>query len=515
MSNRLISISVLFLVSLALASQTRANDRIVTKEIEDNGDCLINPDMGLCHYAYAGRLWAYGSKNPAWDTLDWFPGVSTVYMRVLWSDIEPAEGQYRWDIFDRYAMPWIEAGKKIAIRIICCNQTSEACPDYVREAGAKGHYFIYERPGTGLTFPPRWEPEYDDPVFIEKLTALIKAFAKRYDGNPDVAFVDIGSFGIYGEGHSSFLDKLIVSDPEKYNKQVQMHLRLWRENMPNTYLVISDDVSGNWNTDEDHPNMQVARELGIGFRDDSIFCQERSWYHDGWARKFADTMPVVLETGHLTELDYDSKIDYKRGLWHADMLLKCIEDHRASYFSIHDYPEIHLKRYKKILRQIANRIGYRFVLENIQYPAVVSPDTEVTITSTWSNAGVAPCCRDYFLTWSLLDASGHICWCCTDSEFSFRSLPPTINGNKQSTMVESKIYLGHTQINPMPDNCLVWARQTDRNPGEINVMLPDGKYTLCVSVGNAMGTPEVALPMKGYRERRLYPIGKISVVSGK
>ena len=42
-------------------------------------------------------------------------------------------------------------------------------------------------------------------------------------------------------------------------------------------------------------------------------------------------------------------------------------------------------------------------------------------------------------------------------------------------------------------------------------MLPDGQYTLCVSVGSAMGIPRIALPLDGDASRRIYPIGKIRV----
>lgn len=231
--------SLLAIVSVLPSCSDKVSEigEIRSVELGDNGAHLVNPGMGFYHYAYAGRLWAYGSKLPVYDTMDWFPGCSTVYMRVLWSDIEPREGEFRWDIFDRYALPWILAGKKIALRIICCNQTCEACPDFVREAGAKGHTFVYVRPGSGLTWPPRWEPEYDDPVFIEKFSAFLAAFAARYDGNPDVAFVDVGSFGIYGEGHSQYLDKLLKEEPERYNALAQLHLRLWRQYLPNTFLV--------------------------------------------------------------------------------------------------------------------------------------------------------------------------------------------------------------------------------------------------------------------------------------
>ena len=45
------------------------------------------------------------------------------------------------------------------------------------------------------------QPYYDDPVFLDKLTNFIRAFAKEYD-NPDIVdFVDAYGLGRWGEGH--------------------------------------------------------------------------------------------------------------------------------------------------------------------------------------------------------------------------------------------------------------------------------------------------------------------------
>jgi len=32
--------------------------------------------------------------------------------------------------------------------------------------------------------------------------AFLERMARRYDGNPNVAFIDIGHFGMWGEGHN-------------------------------------------------------------------------------------------------------------------------------------------------------------------------------------------------------------------------------------------------------------------------------------------------------------------------
>ncbi|MBR4651754.1 MAG: DUF4832 domain-containing protein [Kiritimatiellae bacterium] len=499
-------IQAVFAAAVGAAAVLGASAEMVTLHPQATREALINPGMGFCYYAYAGRLWAYSARNRNYDTLDWFPGCSTVYMRLLWSDLEPEEGDFRWDVLDRLAQPWIAKGKKIAVRVICCNQTANATPDYVRDAGAKGIWFTYDHDGAVKKFPQRWEPDYADPVFLEKFGRFLDAFAARYDGDPSVAFVDIGSFGIFGEGHSKYLGQLRKKDPKEFDRQVAMHLDLWRKKLPNTYLVVSDDVCGARNPDPDHPNMKKARDMGIGFRDDSIFCYRPPdyWTHAHWARNFAPTLPVVIETGHYSIIGYD-------GRWNTDLLLKCVEDHRASYFSIHDYPAEHLKLFRSQIEEINLRLGYRFVLKEVSYPSEVEADSPVAISSTWLNAGVAICYAGATLAWSLVDDAGHVCWSVTDGSFDFKSLEPTLEGKEHPVKVVSRVRFGRTVKNPDPDNCLVWARDTGRDPGVWNVMLPSGTYTLCVSAGTRQGTPVIALPLKDGRADRRYPLGRIIV----
>lgn len=496
--------------ALIFVSAAAAETVVVTPKNTD--EALVNPGMGWVYYHYSNRLWAYGARTAPGDTLDWFPGVSTIYLRVLWSDLEPEEGVYRWDIFDSVAQPWIDKGKKIAIRVICCNQTENASPDWVRAAGAKGIWFRYRKHGVPADFPLRWEPVYDDPVFLEKFSAFLKAFAARYDGSPSVAFVDVGSFGMYGEGHTGDTSKLSKEETERITR---LHIDLWKKHLPRTYLVISDDVAGAGDPAPDSPMMKYARENGVGFRDDSIFCfrpektklrPAGSWMHDGWARLFAPTLPVIVETGHYCACAADGK-------WIPDRYLECVESYQASYMSIHDYPDLHLKLCKKEIDQINKRLGYRFELRKAEYPDTVKTGDAVKIVSTWVNAGVAWCCRGASLTWNLVNDKGTVCWSVTDPAFDFKRIDPTLGRVEKPVTVESTCRFGFTKKNPDPDNCLTWARNTGRDPGEYTVMLKPGTYTLAVSVGSKQGSPEIALPLKGGNRRR-YPVGSITVTEG-
>jgi len=201
----------------------------------DNGAELRNPGMGWVLHYYDNVPANYGSRLAPSDTLDEWPGLGATYLRIPWAWIEPQEGEYRWSVLDtplrRYAAKGLPAG----IRISCSESwTAYGTPEWVRLAGAKGYQF---RPGKGIQENgPFWEPDYDDPVFLAKLEVFVKALAARYDGNPDVAFVDVGSFGVWGEGHTW------ASTRKAYPRAtVKRHVSLWCKHFRKTPVLAIDD----------------------------------------------------------------------------------------------------------------------------------------------------------------------------------------------------------------------------------------------------------------------------------
>ena len=471
---------------------------VVTNNFTDSGEALINPGMGLVHYHYSNRLWAYGMYSKPGDT-DPLPGTSVVYLRVLWNDLEPKEGEFNWDIFDSVAQNWIKAGKQLAFRIICCNQTENATPDWVREAGCKGLWFpsIY----TNVPGAERWEPTYDDPIFLEKLTNFLKAFAARYDGHPSVAFMDVGSLGLFGEGHTGRTAKLT---PEETVKMAMLHIKIHRECLPNTYLVISDDVAGSRRKEADLPFLKFLRDNNVGIRDDSLMCSPFGWHHAHWGRLFAPTLPVVLETGHITMCS-------ERGNWRKDRILESVEKHQASYFTFHGFPEDFRESHAAEIDAVNKRIGYRLMPLSITYPSKVKMGERIEISSEWLNKGVAPCHAGGFVAWSLVDEKGNVCWSFTDEKFNVNSLYPTLNGEEIPVSVISAGRFGYTApIPPWNDMVLFGLRAKGRVKETSFDMLAPGEYTLCVSVGDRQGTPVIALPIAGGNGRR-YPVGRVVV----
>ena len=488
-------ISAFFLSAACLAGSLVTVRPLATDEV------LVNPGMGLVYYHYDNRIWAYGTVTRPDDTLDWFPGVSVIYFRVPWCALEPEEGVLRWDAIDTFARSWVAKGRKLAFRITCCEKFEDyATPRWVEKAGAKGNVWHYkDNPDM-----PRWEPVYDDPVFLEKLSNMICAFARRYDGNPDVAFVDVGSFGLYGEGHVGQTSKLPESERFRLGR---LHMELWRKAMPRTRLVMSDDVFSQRGGNDPEPGlMAYAIGAGIGFRDDSLYLRTSNmWRHDAWAREFAKAQPVVLEPCHYMSTVID-------GAWALGRQVESVEAHQASYFGIHGFPDVNYRGNEKLFADIARRLGYRFELREVRYPAVAEIGRPVQIETEWVNVGVARRYDATYLSFALLDERGNAAWIAPGGDFDFAALEPKLSGVERPVRLESVCRFGYLhRVASVDDSREAEARKLGYigSDGMMPTLKP-GVYELAVSLGRADGIPEIALPISGGRNR-VYPIGKIEV----
>ena len=510
---------------LALAVSGLAASAAIVKP-ENTDEVLVNPDMGLVMFHYSNRQWAYGQLQPRGDVLDWFPGTGCAYFRLPWCLLEPEEGRYRWDLIDSYAAPWIAAGKQIGFRVTCCeSRWTFATPEWVRKAGAKGWFFKMKMAKIYGKDPPGaetdiWEPDYGDPVFLAKLENFLKAMAKRYDGKPHVAFMDVGTIGMWGEGHTRAYAKEYKAAGRDPEAAFHRHYELHRRTFPNTTILCIDDQAGSSNPKPvpEVPLMKHARDLGFGFRDDSIlvFTPEMIparlkphpwWFHGDWAQAFAPVAPVFVEHEH-----YDLSVN--RGAWSDAKLIESVEAYRASWLSIHGWPKVCFDGSKDAYAQAARRLGYRFELREVSYPDVVKLDTPFEIASTWVNVGVARRYKGATLCWTLLDAQGRVAWTSADDTFDFANAQPKLGGVESPVFLKSRVSVGWVgEIPQINDGVWVYTQVNKVGNFAEDTRVPTlepGTYTLCASLGDADGTPRLNLPLKGGVERR-YPVGTVKV----
>lgn len=469
-----------------LAMPAVGGEELVTVHPKDTGEALVNPGMGWTVHFYSNMIENYGSKLKPSDTLDDWPGISTIYLRVPWSFLEPEEGRFNWSLFDTPAQRWIAKGKQIAIRVSCCESWLRyATPKWVQDAGAKGVDFEF---GKGPSVNgPLWDPDYLDPVFLAKLEKFLAAMAARYDGNPNVAFIDIGSFGMWGEGHTGFSSRL---NDEQTLAVVKRHIDLHVKHFPRTLLCISDDVAGSSKPGSHFPEMDYALSHGVTLRDDSIMVQPppHSWYHAEMAQAFWPRLPIILEHEHYGP----SK---QRNAWSGDLLLKSVEDYHASYMSIHWWPREMLNENREAVARVNRRLGYRLNLQSASWPRSAAVGQPFAVSTEWLNAGVAPCYGGGFLAFTLKDDENGIASVTVDEQFNVRDLVPA---DSQSAAVkrESTITAARLLADPRGDHA---------PPAQ------PGNYSLYVSIGRRDGTPQVALPLEGHDGQRRYKIGQIEL----
>ncbi|MDD2601131.1 MAG: DUF4832 domain-containing protein [Kiritimatiellae bacterium] len=471
MTRKLKIATLLFCVAVALSAQ-----EVVTVNPVDTGKALVNPGMGWTMHFYSNVPQNYGSKLEPSDTLDDFPGLSTIYLRIPWAYIEPEEGRFNWAILDTPAQRWISKGKKIALRLTCSeNWMKYATPEWVKDAGAKGTFYVY---GQGpVEESNSWDPYFDDPVFLEKLERFLAAAAARYDGSPHVEFIDVGTYGLWGEGHthaSSQQDKIEIK---------KAHIDLHTKHFKKTLLCISDDFAGNAQPGRNFPITDYAFSQGVTIRDDSILVQPppNSWYHAEMAQQFWPTLPVILEHDH-----YGASL--QRKAWSKELLLKAVEDYHAAYMSIHWWPRILLDENRDVIDRINLRMGYRLMPVEVVWPATVKVGEYFKVRWHWSNTGVAPCYPGGYPALTLKDGKGGIVSVLSDESLDLLTLKTGAPGWAPVVSHTSEFVIG-------------LVAPTTRQ----------GQYDVYISVGERDGTPRIALPVKDDDGQRRYKIGEITL----
>lgn len=470
------------LLSLAcawlMASATMAQEQTLAPT--DHGRALVNPDMGWTMHFYSNVPTNYGSQLEPEDVLDDFPGLSTVYLRLPWAFIEPEKGQFNWEWLDTPAQRWISVGKKVALRITATeNWTLSGTPEWVFQAGARYHEVDHYK-----------EPEYDDGIFLSAVEHFVSEMARRYDGNPNVAFIDIGHFGMWGEGHTE------VTTPrhhiswgfETQKRIIDIYCKYFKH----TQLVISDDFAGHDRPGLHFPIIDYALSRGVSLRDDSILVQPapRSWFHSEMASLFWPTMPVVLEHEH-----YGGSV--ARGAWDKELLLRAVEEYHASYLSIHWWPRIELDENRDIIDRINRRMGYRIQLSEVRWPQTVRKGQPFRLCARWRNAGVAPCYPGGHPCFTLKNEKGGIVSVLVDAGLDVRNLP--VAGPEETAPACER------------DTSFIVARPMENSFGTFTRSCKPGRYQIYFSVGTLDGTPTLQLPYEGDDGQKRYLMGDITL----
>ena len=358
------------------------------RNLKDDKSVLTNPHKGwYLHFIDNGvRRPVYRDElNGPEDILD-IPGMPFLYLRIDWNDIEKAKGVFDWSYIDSIIETYSAKGYKFMFRF-CTYELAEfdATPKWVFEEGAK--YNVVH-----TTFES-FEPVYDDPIFKKYLELFIKECARKFDGKSFTESVDVGTFGTWGEGHTSHGSQKTYST-EALKWHVDVHLKYFK----NTHLEVNDDfIRHVYSFDNGNQSRFLAdycKNSGMGIRDDSInvrYYAEKMGYDTLVApdllEYFNDTAPVNLEFEHYNAQGPERFAD---GFRH----LEAIRNTKATYAGFHGHASQWYSQRKNMHDYLANRLGYWYFINGFAL-APLKSNTPCVLSLDVENKGFSKAYHDF------------------------------------------------------------------------------------------------------------------------
>ncbi|MFH1171539.1 MAG: DUF4832 domain-containing protein [bacterium] len=434
------------------APKSACEQGMVSVHPEVNDEVLINPGMGFESFNRSG--------DAPIDGDGWYPKSSIAYHRWYLDEIWPKEGKIDFQRIDAAIADAKRCGQLLAFRIMAGEGTRDPIPAWLHEKGLPG-----------VEFDNGFVPDFNSPMFLEYLGRLAAGLGKYCDGNPWIAYVDVGGLGLWGEWHITGATgaKPILHSTE--NRVIDLFVQAF----PHSILVLPINSMN---------ALQHASALGLGWRADCY--GDLGGFSPTWNHMQSDAYPLLITSSGvegewkkapvLFETCWDIPFWVNKG-WDIDYILAWGLKYHISVLnakSVGIPPELRPK-----IEEFQKKMGYRFVCRELCHTASVARGGILTMVSRWENVGVAPPYLPMTLRYRLRDTTGHQTEFASDAEIR-TWLPGGVRRVTESFTVPAT--------------------------------LPTGSYAVEVAIQCLMGEkPNIALSIAGSRPANWYRLSDIIV----
>jgi len=369
---------------------TRATGFIDLRDRVDDKTVLKNPHKGwFIHYVDNGfRRPSYRDSCEKGDYFTDFPGLNHLYLRFDWSDVEKEKGVYDFSPLDSIMDEWEPHGYKFSLRM-CCFETGYeyATPKYIFDECARGTMI----PGSGP------QPDYGDPIFLKYLEKFVAKLAEKYDGDPRIEIIDIGSYGTWGEGHTACGDGVIYPR-EVVKKHFDIHSKYFKKT---TLLCNDDHIIGRMahGSEEVNDMFDYADARGFGLQDDSICCggyaadMNYDTMRSRWAfERLYKNAPSCIELEHYSMVRPTFDQYFRNGY----TIMEALKNAHATYAGFHGVPRLWLQNELYLTEYCANRLGYWYFVTSATVPELEATNHNKIVLHL-ENRGWAPAYHKYVL----------------------------------------------------------------------------------------------------------------------
>lgn len=355
---------------------------------------------GRWNFSPEFRFGPYGKfNNKAWDLISYGSGYQQ------WDKINPEKGVYDFSELDDLLDALWEHEMGYALRVlpyspsfISSNSTPtqeyDWTPKWVYDMGAKKIKAKLE----GTSYYAQ-VPVWDDEKYIWAAKELAKALAEKYDGDPRIEYIDIRSFGEWGEWHTSHLEGSEMPSLEIQKDILDYYTTVFKK----TQLVLPSDGYGEI--------YSYALKKGITKRDDGFIGIPGT--ADSLVRAYNANLPTIAENlgGYATMLEYDDIIPGGYLKWTAQRWVDAIKTAHLTYYVLDQESDCGYQFYnenKALADSMTHIIGYNFRITQAELISNLDANKSSSqLNITISNTGIAPCFFDIFLVAELADSLGN------------------------------------------------------------------------------------------------------------
>ena len=379
---------------------------------------LTNPHKGFTVPTEAAWIFDPGFEygphgslnNGAWNLVTYGSGYQQ------WNKLNPAKGVYDWSELEELLDALTAHNMGYALRVfpyspsfIRDDSTPEEnydwTPKYVYEEGAKKITARYKDNNAHAAVPV-----WDDSVYLYYAKEFATALAAKYDGDPRIEYIDVRSFGEWGEWHVSNLDGSRMPSVEIQKDMLKHYASVFKKSL----LVLPSDGYGDVYT--------YALSLGITKRDDCLIGIPGT--ADSLVRAYEANMPTVAENcgGYAIMLNYTDVIPGGYLKWTPERWVDAIRTAHLTYYVLdQDFDDCGYRFYndnKALADSMTKVIGYNFTVTHAELLTVAPPTAgnsadaaagnaeTSTLNITVRNTGVAPCFFDIYMVAEFVDSTG-------------------------------------------------------------------------------------------------------------
>ena len=336
-----------------------------------------------------------------------------VYHRFDWRELEPAKDQYDFSRLDALADEARARGGKFMFRI------NAFCTAWCPEVAVPDYFLDHDDPDYlpgGWRYHHAYVPDWNDPHFLDRAEKLLQALGRRYGGDPRLGVVQIGLYGNWGEWHTwplRYPSPTGAQDmtAENQRRLIDMHARAF----PNTQLVMMRGGKSEAKA--------VVYAMGLGAGTDPPVARPIGWAADCWADPAQeDDLPALPQWPAMRDRwrvapvmgEICGTLDARSPNW--PVLPRHVADYHISLLGNGniggDGVWVNLPKHaQEQFRRAGNLAGYRYALTRLSLPARLRPGSSFTVTSAWSNRGVAPIYEPWQVLVQLRDpADDRVVW---------------------------------------------------------------------------------------------------------